>query len=726
VLVVSGNFDQAQLDGWVNQYFGPIATPKRAIPQVTTVEPPRTAPRSFTVYEPNVPLPAVAISWPTPAATDKDHAAFLVMDAILTGGQSSRLYESLVHDQQVASQANSYASELQQPGFYALYAILSQGKTADDGLRALNAEIAKLRDTPVTQAEIDKVQNLLVTGTLSQRETSDGRAAELAHSVIVFNDPAASDKQLSDIQKVTPADVQRVARAIMDDARSVTIRYLPEASMPKGAKSDVIADSPTIETVKIDIPTAEIPVFTLAAEDKRMQPPPPGPPIPAKVPGAVEKTLPNGLRVIVATKPGLPLVSANLSIGGGTALDPVAKAGLASLTADMATRGTATRSATDIARQVESLGGSLNSGAGPDASNVSLGVRSDKAKDLFAIFADVVENPAFKDEELARSTHETLDQLAVSLRQPRTVGAYAMRRALYGAGPYGLTPSPKSVAGLKRSDATGFHDAWWRPDNAVLVIAGDVSTDEGFKLAENALGSWKKPDAALQTPTTAANKPAAGGKPPYILVDIPKVGQAAVLIGQSGPARTDADYFPTLIANDVLGGGYSSRLNEEIRIKRGMSYGSSSGFGSRKMGAPIIAITPTANPTVPDVVDLMSTEMSKLASNPMPVDEMDNRKAVLIGSFGRSVETTGGLASQYSQLARFGLALDKLQTYASEISGVTPEQATAAAKAHLDPANAAIVVVGDAAIFGDKLNKTHPGFSKIEIGKLNLDSATLK
>ena len=144
------------------------------------------------------------------------------------------------------------------------------------------------------------------------------------------------------------------------------------------------------------------------------------------------------------------------------------------------------------------------------------------------------------------------------------------------------------------------------------------------------------------------------------------------------------------------------------------------------MGAPIVATTPTANPTVPDVVDLMSGEMSKLASNPMPTDEIDNRKAVLIGGFGRSVETTGGLAGQYSELAQFGLPLDKLQTYAADISGVSPEQATAAAKAHLDPANAAIVVVGDAKIFGEKLEKAHPGFGRIAIDKLNLDSATLK
>jgi zinc protease len=720
ILVVSGNFDQKQLDAWVDRYFGPLASPKRPIPRVAAVEPARTAPKSLTFYEANVPLPAVLISWPSPAASSPDIAAWMLLDAILQRGQSSRLYQSMVYEQQLAAQVGSSFDIHPDPGSYALLAILSDGKSADEGLQSLQAEIAKVRDNPVTAAELDEARNELITETLQQRETSDGRADELARSVIVFRDPQASDKLLAKLQTVTAADVQRVARSLMDDTRSVTIRYLPEAA---GAKSDVIGDSKNIQTAKIEISAAEIPVYALAPEAERKQPPQPGPAVAAKVPGASEKTLANGLRVIVANRPGLPLLAADLRLAAGAALDPSDRAGLATMTADLATRGTATRSATEISRQVESLGAALGAAAVADASDVSMLTRADKAKEILAVLADVAQNPAFQDEELERARQETLDGLMVSLRQPGSVGRYAMTRRLFGDGPYGKTPSPKSIGAMTRDDAVKFHQAWWRPDNAILVITGDVTPEAGFALAEEALGSWKKPDAAMALPVTAESR--AGSNTPLV-VNIPKIGQAAVLMGRVGPSRTADDYFPTLVANDVLGGGYSARLNAEIRIKRGLSYGANSGLAARKQGAPIIAAAQTRNDAVPQVVELMSAELQRLGSAPVPAAEIDSRKAVLIGSFGRSVETTGGLAAQLSALAQFGLPLDRLQTYAADIQAVTPEQVAAAAKAHYDPARSSLVVVGDAAVFGAKLKARFPRVETIGIDQLNLDSATLK
>ncbi|HXS29266.1 MAG TPA: pitrilysin family protein, partial [Steroidobacteraceae bacterium] len=309
ILVVSGNFDAKQLDAWVDKYFGPLASPKRAIPRVAAVEPARAAPKSLTFYEPNVPLPAVLISWPAPAASSPDIAAWMLLDAILQRGQSSRLYQSMVYEQQLAAQVGSQFEIHPDPSTYALLAILSAGKSADEGLKSLQSEIAKIRDNPVSAAELDEARNELITETLQQRETSDGRADELARSVIVFSDPQASDKLLARLQTVTAADVQRVAKSIMDDSRSVTIRYLPEAA---GAKSDSIGDSKGIQTAKIEIAASEIPTYKLAPEAERKQPPPAGPAIAARVPGASEKTLANGLRVIVANRPGLPLLAADL------------------------------------------------------------------------------------------------------------------------------------------------------------------------------------------------------------------------------------------------------------------------------------------------------------------------------------------------------------------------------------------------------------------------------
>jgi zinc protease len=541
--------------------------------------------------------------------------------------------------------------------------------------------------------------------------------------VVVFGDAAAYDNILAQLQKITPADVQRVAKSIMDDTRAVTLRYLPEAP---GAKGDIIADSKAIQAVKIDIPAADIPTYTLAAADKRRQPPAPAAAIAAKVPAASEKTLANGLRVIVANRPGLPLVAAELGVAAGSALDPIDRAGLASMTADLTTRGTTTRSATEISRQIESLGASLGAGASVDASSASLVTRADKAREVFALLADVVQNPAFKTEELERARQEALDGLAVSLQRPATVGSYAMARWLFGSGAYGKIASPKSISALTRDEAAAFHSRWWRPDNAVLVITGDITPEAGFALAQNALGTWKNPDTPLHEVTSAASPIKAAANKQPLIIDIPKIGQAAVLMGHVGPARNADDYFATLVANNVLGGGYSSRLSQEIRIKRGLSYSANSRFAARQQAAPIIAAAQTRNDAVPQVFELMSGELVRLGTEPISEAEVTNRKAVLIGSFGRDVETTGGLASQISALVRFGLPLSKLGSYAVDIDGVTPAAAAAAAKAHFDPAAASVVVVGDAKVFGARLKARLPQAQTIAIDKLNLDSAALQ
>jgi zinc protease len=276
---------------------------------------------------------------------------------------------------------------------------------------------------------------------------------------------------------------------------------------------------------------------------------------------------------------------------------------------------------------------------------------------------------------------------------------------------------------MKRADVAGFHSTWWRPDNALLVISGDVTPAAGFKLAEDAFGAWARPATPLPV---RADAPVVAAAQPPLVIDIPKIGQASVLMGRIGPSRTADDYFATLVANDVLGGGYSARLNQEIRIKRGLSYGARSDLPSRRLGAPIIAGAQTRNDAVPQVVDLLAGELARLGSTTVPAAELGNRKAVLIGEFGRSVETAGGLAGQLSELAQFGLPLSKLQSFAKDVEAVSPEQATAAAKAHFDPASASLVVVGDAAVFGSQLKAKFPKLETIAIGKLNLDSAALK
>jgi zinc protease len=283
--------------------------------------------------------------------------------------------------------------------------------------------------------------------------------------------------------------------------------------------------------------------------------------------------------------------------------------------------------------------------------------------------------------------------------------------------------SPTSLGAITRADMNTFHTTYWRPDNAVLVITGDVSADEGFALAERFFGDWARPASALPArPDASASAPEAR----TIVVDLPQTGQAAVAMGLRGVARTDADYFPLLVANNVLGGGYSARLNTEIRIRRGLSYGASSSLSARMAPGPIVAQAQTRNDAAVQVYELMSAEIDRIGDALVPEAELTARKAVLIGSFGRSVETTSGLAGQISTLALYGLPPERLGTYVSDVTAVTPEQARAAAQRYFDPARADLVIVGDAQHFYTGLRRVRRNAERIPVSDLDLDSPTLR
>ena len=663
VLVVSGQFRPEAVRWLGRQVFRadrPSPTARWTAPRWW--RPVRAAPKEVTVYEANVPLPAVSISYASPDARSADYPAWVMMDAILSRGQSSRLYQSLVYDKKLATQVMTFQGDNETPGVYSLIAILSQGKSADEGLAALKVEIAKMRDGEVSAAELDEARNELITATLRGRETSNGRAGEMANNVVLRGDPKAGDAMLARLQTISAADIQALAKKLFNDAGSVTIRYLPEGLKTKDAKADTITPSAKTEAKAISIPAAEIATFALAPEDKRQKPPEAGKPIAAVIPGAQEKTLANGLRVIVANKPGLPLVSANLRIGGGGALDPAGKYGLASMTADLAQRGTATRSAVEISRQIESLGADLGAGADADGTSVSISTRSDKAKDVFAIMADVVQHPAFKQEELDRAKSEALDGLKVQLASPRGIGGKAMSRLLFGDGAYGHVSTPKSIGAIAQTDIADFAKAHWGPEGSILVITGDVTAGRRLQAGGRRLRRMAESrDGRSERRRSATDRHMA---PRAVIVDMPKMGQTYVGDGPAWPGaegcRLHSHPAGDRSARRRLFGAGSTRKSASSAA----SPTAPAPISARGSSAPpLVAAAQTRNDAASQVVKLMGEEITKIATQPIPAAELDARKAVLIGGFGRSVETTAGLAGELGELAQFGLPLSNLQSY---------------------------------------------------------------
>ena len=716
-LIVVGNFDQAKLDAMIDQYFGSLKTPAGTVPKVTVVEPPRTGPKSVNTYGPNVPLPAVAITWLAPAAADKDTPALTVLDAVLSAGKSSRLYDTLVYDQKIAQSVFSSAPNNAQPGLFYVGAVMAGGKTVAQGEAALRAQVARARDGLVTPAELAEAKAGLLAGAVRAREEIDGRGFAIGYALETEGDPAAANTSLAKLQAVTAADIQRVARKYLADDRRTVIRYLPEKDRPAGEK-DATPPIPKVASVKFDGA-----ITTLAPEGERQKPPAVGAPTPAVMPSPAEKVLSNGLRVIVAKSSDLPLITADLTVKGGASSDPAGLAGTSSLTSELLTEGTTTRSATQVARETEALGANLEAGSGWEAASLSLSVTTNNAAPAMAIMADVAEHPAFSAQELDRVRAETLDGLSVSFQRPGTLAGFATAPVLYAGSAYGHVAggTPGSLPKIKRDDLARTHAAYWRPDNAVLVLTGNLTPEAGFALAEKAFGGWKKP----ATPPPAPPAAPTGYTPRNVVIDLPGTGQAAVVLAKPAITRADPNYYQGVVANTVLGVGFSSRLNQEIRIKRGLSYGAGSSLTPQGRFGGFSARVQTKNPSAGEVVTLTRAELTRLAVEPASAGELAARKSVLVGNFGRDLGTSRGLANILGNYAVYGVPLTEIQNYAAKVEAVTPEEVQAFAKAKLDPAQMSVIVAGDAKAMGETLAKAAPNATVIPADKLDLDAPGL-
>ena len=721
VLVVSGNFDPAQLNQWVDQYFAKIKRPDRPIPRVTTIELPRTQPVSRTVYEANTPLPAVLISYPIPADRDPDSAALAVLNTILSQGESSRLYQSLVYRDQLAQSAETYLDVKQGPGNLAVIAIMAGGKDVATGEAALRRELARMRDTAVSPAELAKAKNQIVTAELLGRETAEGKGRTIAQATIIDGDPHAADRQLAEIGRVTAADVQRVARKYLQDDRAATIHYLP-AEGANGAKGDTIQVADTVIAQKLVTPP-DVEIVTPASTADRIAPPAAGPTVQAATPKPVEFALSNGMRVVVVEKHDLPLLTALLVGQGGGANDPAALPGLNSLTATLLTKGTATRSATDIAQQIETLGGAISSDATWDGSTIDITVKADQAAPALAILGDVARNPAFKPEEIERARAQAIDGVQVAVKNPSQLAGLVAARAALGTTAYGhpLEGTPASLKAIAANDIRAAYTATWAPGQTALVLVGDITPAKAKALAEATFATWR---AAAAKPNVAT--PRDYPQPRVIVVDMPGAGQAGVVVARPGLARNDPQYYPTAVANTILGGGFSSRLNQEIRIKRGLAYGAGSSLQAGRQPGLIAGRTSTKNPSAPETVTIIMAEMKRLGIEPVTSAELDTRKAVLVGNFGRATETTGGIAGTVGGYVVQGVPLSELGAYVTKVAAVEPASVQAAAAKLLDPTRASIVVVGDAKDFIAPLRKAYPQVEVIPANTLKLEAATLR
>ncbi len=724
-LIVAGNFDQRQLDQWIDRHLGALPRPSRPIVRNQAREAGRTGPANITAYGPNVPLPSIVFSWQRPRQNHPDSAALAVLSRIMSGGQSSRLFRAMVYERPIAQLAQSIDFGLEDAGLFVIQAIAASGRSIDEVETGLAAEVARLRDQPVAPAELDEARTELVSQLLFGRETPEDRANELGNSIVTANDPRWGDRMLAAIQRVSAADVQRVARQYLADDRRVAIRYLDQAQRQGEAAPDPSAER-TEMALGITLPDATLAPNVPAPDNERQAPPAASALRPFASPTIAERRLRNGMRVVIARSTELPIASAYLVFGGGASADPAARPGVANMMATLADNGAAGMSAPEIAARIESLGAFFGSSANADASLAFVAAPTANLEAAGTLLSQIVRSPDFAQAELDRERRRSIDRLRVSMRDPGFVNQSVAQRAVYGAAPYGAPASgtPASLAAMTRDEIAAYHRAWWRPDNATLVITGALDADAGFALAERLFGGWAAPAEAMAA--LPANRAGSAGTPRVIVIDNPDVDQAAVSVSLRGIPRNDPAFYPLMIANSALGAGSTGRLFQEIRVRRALSYGAYSTFQTFRDEGVLFAQAQTRNDAAPEVTEVMLAEIRRLASEPLTPDVLQKRRTLLTGSFGRNVERTQGVGGFLAGLAAQGMPMEEYGRYIAGLEAVTPEQISRAVAAELDPNAATIVIVGRASQFLDALRTRYPNVEVVPFAELDLGSPTLR
>lgn len=696
-LVVVGAVKHAQVQALAKQYFGWIprcSDPVR--PKVTANT--QSKPRTIKIPEDKGPLPIVGVLYRTVPQAHPDALALEILMGVLGGGESSRLYVDVVKDQKIAQMALGALISFENDGLAAAGGILLPFGKKALLMKTIKKHIKRLRNEPISEAELAKMKNQLRRQVVNGSLTIASKAGLLGRYAVLEGGAERINRRLEDIEAVTVADVQRVAKTYLTKKHRISVLVEPSVGgFLKGmfsGKKDEAAEMPELKEGENRVAARTGP----KASAKRPTDFPATPPNAALSDGFPDiphtaKTMPNGLRVVVVSNREVPLVSMRLGIKSGAWTET--KPGVASLAMGMLTQGTKSRNAKKLARVLETNAVNLSGSAGMDTAQVTASALVPQLDLAMELLADVVKNPTFPKDELDILKKQTKMGLMVATKTPEYLADRQLRQTLYGDHPYARTATGE----LQDVDEVSAADlrTWWggqlRPENAVMYLAGDITPSDAFRVVEKHLGGWKveapfKPVAMPKIPKLGATH--------IYLVDRPNSVQSQIRVGHVSVTRRDPGYFTARVLGNIFGGGFNSRLNKAIRVEKGLTYGARGGFRPRRFAGQFAISTFTKTPTTAETVKAVLEEIAKIRSAPPTAEELDDTKTYIAGSFPGARETPEATVRDLWMIETQQLPADYLQGYLRGVKATSAQDVAEAAKRLIRPDDLAIVVVGRA------------------------------
>lgn len=733
-LTIAGDIRPEQARQLVEKYFGPIPAGK-PVPRVTAPTP--TLEREVRLREEDrVTLPRTYMAWHTVPAFSEHDAALDMLASVLASGKGSRLYRRLVYEEQIAQDVAAFHPSREIAGEFRIMATARPGKALVDIEKMVDEEIAKIKAAPPTQEDVQRAYNEYEASFIYGLQTVLGKADQLNQYATYIGQPVFFRQHLAAYRRVTPADVQRVARRFLT-ANRLVLNVVPRT--PQRTSGDPVAPGTKTETpapatqqaagtaprttpaTTGDRPTGAQPQTkseqaqtrpagsspgapagsSQTVQEPKARPdtsrlPKPGPDSAFRLPELQRRKLSNGLEVLIVEHHELPVLNMNLVVRTGGAADPAKRPGLANMTASMLDEGTRTRSALDIANALATIGATLNTTASWDSSSASMLILTRHLDRALDIFTDVLLNASFPDAELRRLR----DQLTATLQQrrdnPNAIAGTVYPSLIFGrTHPYGhpLIGDEMSARALVRGEVVNFYDTFYRPNNSVLLAVGDVTPDQLMPKLEKAFAGWKPAQVPAVDVSAAA---ATRARNTIYVVDRPGAAQSVLTIGHVGVPRSTEDFFAILVLNTLLGGQFTSRVNMNLRESKGYTYGARTAFDLRRGSGPFSASAAVHTAMTKEaVVEFMRELRGVRGDMPIAAEELAYAKQSIIRGFPRGFETPAQIGGRLEEVVIHDLSHDYFNTFIARVNAVGIEDVKRAARRYIDPDRLAILVVGD-------------------------------
>ncbi len=685
-LVVAGDIDFEVAKTMIENLFGPIprGDDPPALPEFVPVD--QEEAEFITIEDPFINIPALLVAYEIPPLVHEDYPALSVLSRVLSIGDSSRLAKRLV-DTGKALQADAWIAGNRGPGYFALILLANVGVDLAELEEASYEELQKIIDEGVPQDELDKVIAGIRSRNILGLETALGLAESVQSANYYSGDPQAVFSGINRYEAVTSADIQRVA-----------LEYLEESDRHVFNVVETDAEAPPpVEPYAAEETVEHEPDYRYVIEQD--EPPPPLDSNEFNFPTITENVLGNGLEVVVIEQPNMPIISLDVYFAGGSTSQPTDLAGTAGITGYLISRGTETRSSQDIAGAIEQVGGAVNSVGGSDSLQLGVFALIEDADLAFDLLADMALNANFPENEFERERTEWISSLEAGMAQPGFVARRIFDNRLYSSEHgYGNLYTEESLEAITRDDIVAFYESRSTPDNAVLIIAGAITTEEGLAYAEQHFADWEGSAEAITYPTLPENS----GQQ-ILLVDRPGSTQATFRIGNIGIQGASLDYFPARVLNHVLGGTFSSRLVQNIREEKGYTYSIGSGFSYPADVGYFVVTAAVRNDVIAPALEEVFKEIERIQTEPLTDDELNDARDGIVGEWVFGLETYQDFVEAVASYKIRGVELDRLNKWLGHIKDVTTDDVLEIANSYIQPEDFIIVVVGDASAIQEQL-----------------------